>query len=139
MAAYQEANRGAEAFVNAALKTSLFAAVRPGSPAYLRLRQMMLDNFKALATLVPGFLKYPAQKTITRLESIRVPTLVVIGSEDSQTLKNIADTLQTKIPGARKVVIQGVSHHPPVEKAGEFNRIVMDFLRQTLSQYELKE
>ena len=128
--AYHAASQGAEAFVSASMKTSLYAAVRPNTVAYARLRQMMLDNFKALPTFVPGFLKYPQQKTIERLGNIHAPTLVVIGSEDSQTLKNIADTLQTKVPGARKVVIPGVSHHPPVEKPNEFNRIVMDFLRQ---------
>jgi 3-oxoadipate enol-lactonase len=130
IAAYQAASQGAEAFVSACMKTSLYAAVRPNTLAYARLRQMMLDNFKALPTFVPGFWKYPQQKTIERLGNMHAPTLVVIGSEDSQTLKNIADTLQTKIPGAAKIVIQGVSHHPPVEKRKEFNRIVLTFLRK---------
>lgn len=130
IAAYQAASQGAEAFVSATMKTSLYAAVRPNTLAYARLRQMMIDNFKALPTFVPGFWKYPQQKTIERLGNMHAPTLVVIGSEDSQTLKNIADTLQTKIPGAAKIVIQGVSHHPPVEKPKEFNRIVLTFLRK---------
>jgi pimeloyl-ACP methyl ester carboxylesterase len=127
--AYQAASRGAEAFVNATMMTSLYTAVRPGNPAYDRLRQMMLDNFKALPTFVPGFWKYPPKTTFERLKDIHTPTLVVIGSEDSQTLKNIADRLATNIPGASKVVITGSSHHPPVEKAKEFNRILLDFLR----------
>jgi len=130
MEAYQAANQGAEAFVNASMKTSLYAAVRKNTPAYSRLRQMMLDNFKALSTLVPGFVKYPEAKTIERLANINAPTLVIIGSEDSQSLKNVADTLQSKIPGARKVVISGVSHHPPVENPKQFNRVVLEFLTQ---------
>jgi 3-oxoadipate enol-lactonase len=129
--AYQAANEGAEAFVNATMKTALYAAVREGTRTYARLRQMMLDNFKALSTLAPGFLKYPEPKTIERLGSIRAPTLVVIGSRDAQSLKNIAETLATKIPGARKAVIPDASHHPPVEKPKEFNRIVLNFLRRT--------
>jgi pimeloyl-ACP methyl ester carboxylesterase len=132
--AYQAASRGAEAFVNATMKTSLYAAVRPGTPAYTRLRQMMLDIFKALPTFVPGFWKYPQKTTFERLKDIETPTLVIIGSDDSQTLKNIADTLATSIPGASKEVIAGSSHHPPVEKAKEFNRILLDFLASKLER-----
>jgi 3-oxoadipate enol-lactonase len=130
VAAYAAAERGAEAFADVSMKTALYAAVRAGTPAYKRLRQMSLDNFKALQTFRPGFLKYPEPKTIERLGQIRAPTLIVIGSRDAQTLKNIADTLATKIPGARKAVIEGVSHHPPVEKPKEFNRILLQFLKE---------
>jgi 3-oxoadipate enol-lactonase len=124
---YEAFSRGAEAFADASMRSGLYAAVRPGTPAYVRLRQMMLDNFKALSMLRPGFLKYPEPATIERLGDIRVPTLVAIGSQDARSLKNIADTLAAKIPGARKVVISGASHHPPVEKKKEFNKAVLDF------------
>jgi pimeloyl-ACP methyl ester carboxylesterase len=134
IAAYKEAqaaaSRGAEAFVNVTMSSALYAAVRPGSSVYSRLRQMALDNFKAVPTFVPGFWKYPQRTTYERLNDINKPTLVIIGSEDSQTLKNIANTLATKIPGASKVIIPGSSHHPPVEKSKEFTRVVLGFLSQ---------
>jgi len=130
IAAYAAASRGAEAFVNVTMSSALYAAVRPGSSVYSRLRQMMLDNFKALPTFVPGFLKYPQKTTYERLNDINKPTLVIIGSEDSQALKNVANTLATKIPGATKVIIPGSSHHPPVEKSKEFTRTVLGFLSQ---------
>ena len=125
---YEAAKEGAEAFVSASMKTSLFVAVRENTTAYARLRRMMLENFKALATLRPGFVKFPEPPTIERLGQLRVPTLVVIGGNDAENLKNIADTLATKIPGARKAIIPGASHHPPVETPPEFNRILLDFL-----------
>jgi len=134
IAAYKEAqaaaSRGAEAFVNVTMSSALYAAVRPGSSVCSRLRQMALDNFKAVPTFVPGFWKYPQRTTYERLNDINKPTLVIIGSEDSQTLKNIANTLATKIPGASKVIIPGSSHHPPVEKSKEFTRAVLGFLSQ---------
>lgn len=130
MKAYEAASQGAEAFANAVMKTDLYAAVPNDGTAHARLRLMLLDNFKALSTLRPGFLKYPERKTIERLGDIRVPTLVVIGSKDAQSLKNIAETLTTKIPGARKVVIPGASHHPPVEKSKQFNKVVLKFLAE---------
>jgi 3-oxoadipate enol-lactonase len=129
--AYEAATKGMAAeFVNVIMKSGLYTTVREGTPAYARLRQMVLENFKALPTFAPGFLKYPAQPTIERLGQIKAPTLVIIVGEDAQSLKNVADTLATGIPGARKVVIPGASHHPPVEKPGEFNKAVLSFLKE---------
>ena len=121
-------SRGAEAFADASMRRELYAAVRPGTAAHTRLRRMLLDNFKAISTLRPGFIKYPEPPTAERLGEIKAPTLVVVGSLDGKNLLNIADTLATGIPGARKVVIPGASHHPPVETPAEFNRALLDFL-----------
>ena len=89
---------------------------------------MLLDNFKAVSTFRPGFLKYPEPPTIERLGSINASTLVVIGSRDALNLKNIAHLLARKIPGARMSVINGASHHPPVETPKQFNKIVLNFI-----------
>lgn len=127
-ASIEAASRGAEAFADATMKRELYAAVRPGSGAHKLLRRMLLDNYKALSTF--RLLKYPEPPTAERLGQIKAPTLVVIGSRDGSNLLNIADTLASGIPGARKVTIQGSSHHPPVERPKEFNRILSDFLRK---------
>jgi len=127
--AYEAATKGlAEEFVNVTMKSGLYSAVREGTPSYARLRQMMLENFKAVSTFAPGFLQYPAPPTIERLGQIKAPTLVIIGGEDAQSLKNVADTLAAGIPGARKVVMPGASHHPPVERPIELNKAVLSFL-----------
>jgi pimeloyl-ACP methyl ester carboxylesterase len=128
-ASIEAMQKGAEAFVDATMKRELYAAVRPGTDAHARLRRMLLDNFKALTSLRPGFVQYPERPTAERLSEIKAPTLVLIGSRDGQNLRNIADTLATSIPGARKVMIEGSSHHPPVEKPKEFNRALLDFLK----------
>jgi pimeloyl-ACP methyl ester carboxylesterase len=89
---------------------------------------MLLDNFKTISTPRPGFVKYPEPPTAERLDRIKAPTLVVIGGEDAPNIKNIADTLASRIHGARKVTIRGSSHHTPVEKPKELNRALLDFL-----------
>ena len=128
-AAIEAMGRGAEAFADASMRRELYAAVRPGSAAHALLRRMLLDNFKALPSLRPGLIKYPDTPTADRLADIRAPTLVLIGSRDGRNLLNIADTLAANIPGARKVIIHGSSHHPPVERPKEFNRALLDFLK----------
>lgn len=63
-----------------------------------------------------------------RLGSLRVATLVIVGSEDTSDMRAIADRLATEIPGARKGVLEGVKHLPGIERPEEFNRLVLDFL-----------
>jgi len=129
ISAWEAATRGdVETFVKITMESDLYNGARPGTVAYTRLRQMLVENFKAIATFRPGFLKYPEPPTNERLASIKAPTLVVIGSRDAESLKNIALILATKIPHARKVILNGVSHHPPVEKPGQFNKAVLKFL-----------
>lgn len=65
---------------------------------------------------------------IDRLGSVRVPTLVVVGDEDMPHVGVVAGVLESKIPGARKVVIKGAAHLPSLERPDEFNRILRDFL-----------
>jgi 3-oxoadipate enol-lactonase len=64
----------------------------------------------------------------TRLGEIAVPTLVVTPALDLPDIVGICDLLADGIPGARKVVIEDVAHFAPIEKPGEFTRIVLDFL-----------
>lgn len=134
-AAIEAMGRGAEAFADATMRRELYAAVRPGSAAHARLRRMLLENFKALSTLRPGFIKYPDPPTAERLGQIKAPTLVLIGERDGRNLLNIAETLATRIPAARMDVIDGSSHHPPVEKPKEFNRALLDFLEGRRPSY----
>jgi 3-oxoadipate enol-lactonase len=125
-AALEAREKGPEAFADATMKRELYAAVRPGTDAHALLRRMLVENFKALSTF--RLLKYPETPTAERLADIKAPTLVLIGSRDGRNLLNIADTLASNIHGARKVFIDGSSHHPPVEKPKEFNRALLDFL-----------
>jgi pimeloyl-ACP methyl ester carboxylesterase len=92
------------------------------------MHRMMVDNFKASEYITRGLPQSPEPPTAERLAQIKQPTLVVIGGEDAANIKNIADTLASKIPNARKVTIPGSSHHPPVETPKEFNRVLLEYL-----------
>jgi pimeloyl-ACP methyl ester carboxylesterase len=124
------AREGAERYFEAFLQSDLLAGVRERPRVRERMRRMMIDNYKALAYISAGLSQSPEPPTAERLAQIKAPTLVVIGSLDGKNLQNIADTLAAKIPRARKVTIHGASHHPPVETPKEFNRILLDFLRE---------
>jgi 3-oxoadipate enol-lactonase len=65
-----------------------------------------------------------------RLSEIRVPTLVVTGSEDVRDIHEIAETLREGIPGAESASIAGSGHLPSLERPDEFDRVVLAFLRE---------
>ncbi|MGI8854926.1 MAG: alpha/beta fold hydrolase [Thermomicrobiales bacterium] len=65
-----------------------------------------------------------------RLGGIHVPTLAIAGDLDIPEIMVNTDLIVAGIPGARKVVMHGVAHAPNMEQPEEFNRIVLDFLRE---------
>jgi 3-oxoadipate enol-lactonase len=54
--------------------------------------------------------------------------VVLVGSHDRPDLQAIAGALTAGIPGAERVVLDGTAHLPNVERAEEFNRVVLEFL-----------
>jgi 3-oxoadipate enol-lactonase len=65
---------------------------------------------------------------IGRLEEVRVPTLVVVGDLDVPDIRDRAEILASRIPGARKVVLPGVAHMVNLERPGEFLARVEELL-----------
>ncbi len=63
-----------------------------------------------------------------RLASIRVATLVVIGDRDDQKIRETADTLAARIPGAEKAVLKSAGHLLNLDVPEPFNRAVLGFL-----------
>ena len=95
-------------------------------------------NRRAYAVQIPAYaaddepgpierLDPPASK---RLGEVRVPTLVVAPELDLPDILGICDLLAAGIPGARKVVMDGVAHFAPMESPDEFTRLVLDFLAE---------
>jgi len=72
---------------------------------------------------------WPDAPTATRLGEIGAPTLVVVGSEDLDDIKSIAEKLAAEIPDARLTTIDGAGHLPSLERPDELNRLLLDFLR----------
>jgi 3-oxoadipate enol-lactonase len=63
------------------------------------------------------------------LGALRVPTLVLVGSEDALTPPAMSETLATGIAGARLVKIPGAGHLSNLEQPAAFNAAVRSFLQ----------
>jgi pimeloyl-ACP methyl ester carboxylesterase len=66
----------------------------------------------------------------TRLNEIRVPTLVIAGGLDHPEILRAADVMASGIKGAKKVIIPDSAHVPNMEKPNEFNQAVLNFLER---------
>ncbi len=72
----------------------------------------------------------PEPPSADRLHEISAPTLIVYGDLDVPAVPLIAEKLGREIRGSRTVVMRGTAHVPNMEQPHEFNRIVLDFLRE---------
>jgi pimeloyl-ACP methyl ester carboxylesterase len=57
-----------------------------------------------------------------------MPTLVIAAAEDPSTPPDQGRAIADGVPGARFELIADAAHLAPVERPGEFNRLVLDFL-----------
>ncbi|MCU1500043.1 MAG: putative hydrolase [Acidimicrobiales bacterium] len=62
------------------------------------------------------------------LETLDVPTLVLVGSQDVLTTQGDGEELASLIPGAELAIVRGGAHLFQVEQARVFNDLVSDFL-----------
>jgi pimeloyl-ACP methyl ester carboxylesterase len=65
---------------------------------------------------------------LERLDQINVPTLIITAEYDLQSCKEVADLLEQKVGGARKIILPGTGHVMNMEKPDEFNKVLLDFL-----------
>jgi pimeloyl-ACP methyl ester carboxylesterase len=66
-----------------------------------------------------------------RLDEVMAPTLVVVGSEDAEVIKEGCRATAEGIPGAELVELAGTAHLPNLEVAPEFNAVVRSFLERS--------
>lgn len=64
------------------------------------------------------------------LAAIRVPTLLVAGSDDKTAPPAMMERMAQKIPGAEYVLLDGCGHLGPMDQPGEFNATLLAFLKK---------
>ena len=90
----------------------------------------LLKSFHALRK--PSYLKTleasVAQDRAAPVEQIRVPTLIITGTEDRVYPAPIAQDMARRIPGAKLVSIEGCGHLSNLEQPARFNAALLEFL-----------
>jgi pimeloyl-ACP methyl ester carboxylesterase len=79
---------------------------------------------------VKGCLLAMAGRTDTTesLSKIKLPTLVICGSEDKLSPPKVMKPMAEKIAGSKFILIEDAGHMTPIENPKEFNRAIKEFL-----------
>jgi pimeloyl-ACP methyl ester carboxylesterase len=85
-------------------------------------------NANGLARAARGMLTQRNARVISSLPAIQVPTLILVGANDSPFLK-ASGYMAAKIPGARLTIIPDAGHAANLDQPSAFNEAVLDFLR----------
>jgi pimeloyl-ACP methyl ester carboxylesterase len=71
----------------------------------------------------------PRPLAATRLQEIKVPTLLILGDRDVPQIKATIEILEKGIKGSTKVVIKGAGHMVNLEQPEKFNESLLGFVR----------
>jgi pimeloyl-ACP methyl ester carboxylesterase len=99
---------------------------RPAEPEIERLRAIALQASQAAA--VEAARSNANSRTLDRLGSIAVPTLILQGRHDRARTPEHGAEMRDRIPGAQLAVIEGAGHTPHLEQPGAFHQIALSFL-----------
>ena len=105
------------------LETRGFAALSESDEVRLSKHR----SARGLAGAARGMLAQADDHIIAGLDKITVPTLVLVGADDTHFLA-AADYMARKIPGARRVTIPDAGHASNLRQPAAFNRAVKDFI-----------
>lgn len=84
-------------------------------------------NAIGLAKAARGMLTQHDARVISSLPEIKVPSLVLVGANDTPFIA-ASDYMAAKIPGATKVVIPDAGHASNIDQPAAFNTAVLGFL-----------
>lgn len=108
--------------------------IAPGNTvAREQLRQKLRANPRCLIghgqLMKKNLIQFGEFVALERLHEIQVPTMIIVGDSDAPDLHTHTAAMQAGIPNAQRVIIPQAGHYPYIEQPGEFNRLVLQFLR----------
>ena len=107
----------------------LFAPARQKPEVDTRLKQMVGDYSGW------HFVNHNPERPVTppalgRLDSVRAPTLVLVGERDLPDFQRTAERLERDIPGARRAPVAGAGHIANMEAPEAVNKALTGFLNR---------
>lgn len=119
-------SQGARAIAEKMLPSLLAPAASEGLKAHVR-GIIQRNRPQGIAGALRGMALRPDSSDL--LPQIRVPTLLLVGSEDNLTSPAEMRTLESSIAGSRLVTIPGAAHLSNMENPPAFTSALSDFLR----------
>lgn len=103
------------------------------TPAYRQhFRQVFgSTDYKNAGKMRATLVKIVNEDLSNKLPAVKQPTLIIWGQNDETTTTKEARLLNWGIKGSRLEILPACSHFPHLERAEEFARIVIEFLKES--------
>jgi pimeloyl-ACP methyl ester carboxylesterase len=119
---------GVGAVVAEMLPAQLGQTTRRDNPALVERVEVMLRRAPARGVAAAAQALMDRIDSTPTLGTITVPTLVIVGDEDTTTPLSDAIALSAGIPGSRLVTVPGAGHLAPLEQPVIVNAAIAEFL-----------
>jgi pimeloyl-ACP methyl ester carboxylesterase len=100
-------------------------------PREAEIRALVRENALANESfwkIPPAFSETLTPPVSGRLAEMSLPILLVVGEHDHPYAHQIAELMEKGLPRARRVVVEGAGHLVHLDRAEQFNELVLDFL-----------
>ncbi len=111
------------------LETRGIEAFADGAPSYTPKELLLKLNPIGLANMARKVVAQYDSRVIENLGEIKVPTLILVGEDDTPFL-GASQYMSKTITGAEYVVIPKAGHAANLDNAAAFNKAILDFLRK---------
>ncbi len=91
------------------------------------------DDFDGFVGAVSQMMQTQPNYSASDLAGIRVPVTIVQSEHDEFIKPEHASYLASTLPQAQLILLPDVSHFAPLQRPGQFNTVVLAFLRSVLS------
>lgn len=124
---------GVEKYTEESLPNFFAAESLHSKPAEVaKVKEMMLATSASVLTNTLHALAN-RQETCSKLATIAVPTLILVGKEDKITPPDAARFMEGKIPNAKLVIIEKAGHLANLENPDQFNNQLTAFLHRSFA------
>lgn len=109
------------------LNHELFNGTKQNPVAYEKVKRIV-DDYSGWHFVNNDLWQKPKDKAIDLLGQLSVPTMIITGELDLPYFQNIADYVMNHAPNTKREVVLNAGHMVNMEKPGEFNKIVEEFI-----------
>ncbi|MCS6928445.1 MAG: alpha/beta hydrolase [Saprospiraceae bacterium] len=99
--------------------------------AYQRLLEEVVRAYDGAQFVNPASApQYGQPPTLERISALNVPTLVIVGDKDEESIHRIAKQIAQRIPGAQRLILAEAGHLSNLDQPKRFNLAVLQFLKK---------
>ncbi len=113
------------------IPAQLGGTTRAAAPALVEQVTVMLRGAPAIGVIGAATAMMERVDSTPTLETISVPTLVLVGDEDTLTPLSDASAISSAVPHSRLVTVPGAGHLSPLEQPALVNAAIAEFLDVT--------